>query len=147
MTKLRTGEPWMPAAAYGRTLRGLSLNLIVRDLAKSLPFYDEVLGLTVLYSDVDFAALSGPDGSNLMLHADHTYDGMPWAGRLADDQRRGLGAEIRLLGLDPDAAERRAREHGATVVLPTQDYAHGWRACFLEDPDGYVFAVGLPTPA
>ena len=33
------------------------------------------------------------------------------------------------------------------ILLGTQDYAHGWRACFLEDPDGYTFAVGLPTPA
>lgn len=137
----------MPAADYGRSLRGLTLNLLVRDLAASLPFYGEVLGLTVLYSDVDFAALTGPDGMQVMLHADHTYDAMPWAGRLSSAERRGFGVEIRLLGLDPDAAERRARERGVTVLLPTQDYAHGWRACFLEDPDGYTFAVGLPTPA
>jgi predicted enzyme related to lactoylglutathione lyase len=136
----------MPSAQYGRTLRGLSLNLLVRDVAASLPFYSEVLGLSVQYSDVDFAALSGPDDMRLMLHADHTYDTFPMGERLRGADRRGVGVEIRLLGLDPDAAERRARERGAQVLLPTTDYAHGWRACFLEDPDGYTFAVGLPTP-
>jgi catechol 2,3-dioxygenase-like lactoylglutathione lyase family enzyme len=146
MSKLRTGEPWMPAASYGRTLRGLSLNLLVRDLAGSLPFYRDVLGLSVQYSDADFAALSGPDEIRMMLHADHTYDSFPLGERLAQEGRRGTGAEIRLLGLDPDAAERRAREHGAKVLLSTRDYAHGWRACYLEDPDGYTLAVGMPTP-
>lgn len=145
MTKLRTGEPWRPAAEYGRTLRGLSLNLVVRDVARSLPFYDEVLGLSVLYSDPDFAALEGPDEMRIMLHADHTYEHMPWAPRLAAGEQRGLGAEIRLLGLDPDAAERRARDHGTKVLLETRDWPHGWRDCLLEDPDGYVFAVGIPT--
>jgi catechol 2,3-dioxygenase-like lactoylglutathione lyase family enzyme len=146
VTKLRSGDPWLPAAEYGRTLRGLSLNLLVRDVAKSLPFYSEVLGLNVQYSDPDFAALSGPDDMRLMLHADHTYDSFAMGERLRGGERRGVGVEIRLLGLDPDAAERRAREQGTPVLLPTADYAHGWRACFLEDPDGYTFAVGLPTP-
>ena len=91
MTKLRTGDPWMPAATYGRTLRGLTLNLIVRDVTASVAFYRDVLGLAVLYSDPDFAALTGPDEMQMMLHADHTYESMPWAGRLSAEGRRGLG--------------------------------------------------------
>jgi len=133
----------MSADAYGRTLTGLSVNLIVRDIAISLPFYTTVLGLRLLFSDEDFAAFEG-DGVRLQLHADHTYDRMPWAPRLAESGKRGLGAEIRILGIDPDAAERRAREHGASVLVPTRDWPHGWRDCVLEDPDGYTFAVGNP---
>ena len=133
----------MSADAYGRTLTGLSVNLIVRDIARSLPFYTSVLGLRLLFSDEDFAAFEG-DGVRLQIHADHTYDRMPWAPRLAESGKRGLGAEIRILGIDPDAAERRAREHGAGVLVPTRDWPHGWRDCVLEDPDGYTFAVGNP---
>jgi catechol 2,3-dioxygenase-like lactoylglutathione lyase family enzyme len=133
----------MSAADYGRTLFGLSVNLVVRDVARSLPFYTGVLELRLLYSDEDFAALER-EGVRLQLHADHTYVRMPWAARLRDDSRRGLGAEIRILGLDPDAAEIRARDGGFTVLVPVRDWPHGWRDCVLEDPDGYTFAVGVP---
>jgi catechol 2,3-dioxygenase-like lactoylglutathione lyase family enzyme len=141
--KKRKTEPWMSAADYGRTLAGLSVNLIVRDIARSVPFYAEVLGLRRLYSDEDFAAFER-EGVRLQLHADHTYALMPWASRLREDSRRGLGAEIRILGIDPDAAEKRARDRGFTVLVPVRDWPHGWRDCVLEDPDGYTFAVGVP---
>lgn len=143
MTKLRRGDPWMTSAQYGRTLVGLSLNFIVRDVAKSLSFYTAVLGFRAHYSDVDFAALQR-DTMQIQLHADHTYDGMPWAARLAAPGKRGLGAEIRILGIDPDTAEREARARGDTVLVATADTAHGWRECILEDPDGYTFAIGTP---
>ena len=141
----RTGQPWMSAADYGRTLAGLTLNLIVRDVARSLPFYTRVLGLRALYSDADFAALEG-DRVRLQLHADHTYESQPWAPRLAATGKRGLGAEIRILGIDPDAAERRARDGGYGVLVTTREWPHGWRDCVLEDPDGYTFAVGVALP-
>jgi len=133
----------MSAADYGRTLSGLTVNLIVRDVARSIPFYSGVLELRLLYSDEDFAAFER-EGVKLQLHADHTYAQMPWAARLRQDAPRGLGAEIRILGIDPDAAEKRAREGGYTVAVPVRDWPHGWRDCLLEDPDGYIFAVGVP---
>ena len=133
----------MSAADYGRTLSGLSVNLLVRDVARSTPFYTEVLELRLLYSDEDFAAFER-DGVRLQLHADHTYARMPWAARLNDSSARGLGAEIRILGIDPDAAEQRARDRGFVVAVPVRDWPHGWRDCLLEDPDGYTFAVGVP---
>jgi catechol 2,3-dioxygenase-like lactoylglutathione lyase family enzyme len=133
----------MSAAEYGRTLSGLSVNLIVREVARSIPFYTGVLELRLLYSDEDFAAFER-EGVRLQLHADHTYAQMPWAKRLAESSPRGLGAEVRILGIDPDAAERRARAGGFTVAVPVRDWPHGWRDCVLEDPDGYTFAVGVP---
>jgi len=133
----------MSAADYGRTLSGLSVNLIVRDVGRSIPFYTNVLGLRLLYSDEDFAAFER-EGARLQLHADHTYARMPWAARLRDESRRGFGAEIRILGVDPDAAEERARGGGFTVLVAVRDWPHGWRDCVLEDPDGYTFAVGVP---
>lgn len=141
--KKRTAQPWMSAAEYGRTLTGLTVNLIVRDIGRSVPFYTTVLGLRLLHSDADFAAFEG-EGVRLQLHADHTYERMPWAPRLASGERRGLGAEIRILGIDPDAAERRARDAGFTVLVAVRDWPHGWRDSILEDPDGYAFAVGTP---
>ena len=71
MTKKRSNEPWMPAAQYAATLRGLGINLMVRDVARSLPFHQQVLGAQVLYEDVDFAALHGnPEFDALIAASD-----------------------------------------------------------------------------
>jgi len=51
-----------------------------------------------------------------------------------------------VLGIDPDAVERRARDGGVTVIQPATTKAHGWREVMVEDPDGYLWAVGVPTP-
>ena len=40
--------------------------------------------------------------------------------------------------------EKRAREAGATVIQATRDFPHGWRDVMLADPDGYIWAVGVP---
>jgi hypothetical protein len=102
VTRKRTGHPWMPASQYAAYLTGLSVNLLVRDIAWSLPFHIEVLELKALYCDPDFAALEGGPGVRIMLHADHTLDHSPTeAARLTVAGKRGAGAEIRILGVDP----------------------------------------------
>ena len=143
MAKKREGEPWMSAAEYGRQLPPFSVNLIVRDVARSVAFYRDVLGAAVGYSDPDFAALKLVE-LDVMLHADHTYEDHPWHERLASGEGRGLGAELRLLGVDPDQVEARARKAGSDVVQPAADKAHGWRDVMVADPDGYLWAVGVP---
>ncbi len=143
--KLRTGDPWMPAAAYSATLTGISFNLLVRDIEAALRFQREVLGVEVVYSDPDFAVVRG-HGGEFMFHADHTYDKHPIAvgiGRAA----RGRGVELRVYGLDPDAAEAAARESGFEVLAPTMDKGHGLREVFLLDADGYCWVPGRPVAA
>jgi len=144
VTKKRQGEPWMSADSYGRQLPQFCVNLIVRDVPRSMTFYSTVLDASVHYFDADFAALRVL-GQEFMLHADHAYDGHPWYGSLSGDNNRGLGAEMRLFGMDPDAVEARAREAGATVVAPVADKEHGWREVMVADPDGYLWAVGQAT--
>jgi uncharacterized glyoxalase superfamily protein PhnB len=131
----------VPAAEYGRALPALTVNLVVHDITRSTTFYREVLGAEVRHHDEDFAALR-LEGHDLMLHADHTYDRHPWADELDRGGRRGLGAELRLLGPDADAIEARARAHGAVVLRAAADQPHGWRETWVADPDGYVWAVG-----
>jgi catechol 2,3-dioxygenase-like lactoylglutathione lyase family enzyme len=138
--KERVGEPWIPGAAYGRLLPAFTVNLLVRDVAASVRFYGEVLEAMVHYSDPDFAAVR-VGGQEIMLHADHTYEHHPWQARLIAGERRGLGAEMRLIGFDPDAVERRAEAFDA-VVVPTRAMGHAWREVMVSDPDGYVWAVG-----
>ncbi len=143
MAKKRLGQPWMPADEYGRSLPFFTINLLVADVGRAVAFYREVFQAAELYSDPDFAALS-LGALDFMLHADHTYEAHPWQAPLAANLPRGLGAELRLFGLDPDAIEARASAAGASVLQTASDKAHGWREVWLQDPDGYVWAVGRP---
>jgi catechol 2,3-dioxygenase-like lactoylglutathione lyase family enzyme len=143
--KKRIGDPWMPADDYGRSLPELTVNLLVRDVAKSVSFYRTVLDATVHYSDEDFAAIR-LGSIEMMLHADHTYDHHPWYPRLVGGDRRGLGAELRFFGTEPEKVEAKARVFGSPILQPTTTKAHGWRDVIVEDPDGYAWAIGVPTP-
>jgi uncharacterized glyoxalase superfamily protein PhnB len=143
--KKRTSDPWMPADRFGRGLPVLTVNLLVREVARAVEFYRKVLAARVHYADPDFAALA-VNGVELMLHADHTYDKHPWHAALTRGERRGLGAELRLFGVDPDVVERAARGAGAPIVQPATTKGHGWREVMVEDPDGYVWAGGVRAP-
>ena len=145
MSKTRTGDPFMSANEYGRNLPRFSVNLLVRNIAISVSFYRDVLGATVRYSDGDFAALQLLD-FDFMLHADHAYDHHPLYAPLQTARERGVGAELRVLGVDPDQVAERAKNAGSLVIQPPTDYAHGWREITLLDPDGYIWTVGLPIP-
>ncbi len=82
-----------------------------------------------------------------MLHADHAYDHHPLYAPLQAARERGVVAELRFLGLDPDKVGEQAKGVGATLVPPAKDFAHGWREVTILDPDGYIWTVGLPIPA
>ena len=142
VTQLHDGAMWMPAADYGRALPTFTVNLLVRDVARAIPFYRDVLGASVRFSSADFAALA-ICGVDFMLHADHTYDHHPLYTELSGAERRGVGVELRVLGIDPDEAEARARKFGARVLQEAKDFPHGWRDVMVQDPDGYTWAVGV----
>ncbi|MCK9486406.1 MAG: VOC family protein [Dehalococcoidia bacterium] len=139
--------PWMPGFRYGALLPALSLNLLVQDTERSCNFYRDVFEAEVHYRDIDFAAMRvGP--AEVMLHADHTHPDHPWVTRdLAEGAPRGVGAQIRLLGMDPDALFERATAAGAMVVEPPESKGHGWREVLVRDPDGYEWACGVLTGA
>lgn len=143
MAVKRTKEPWMPADAYGRSLpRGVGINLLTAQIDALRDFCVAVLDARLLHADQDFAALEIA-GSPVILHADHTYDSHPLTGIVAGAQTRGAGVEIRIYGLDPDAAEARARAHDHIVLAGSIDKPHGLRECFVIAPDGYVFVPGI----
>lgn len=143
--KKREGTPWMPGFRYSALLPPLSLNLMVRDVARSVAFYQAVFDAEVHYFDVDFgAARVGP--AEVMLHADHTHDGHAWYPDLLTGKKRGIGLQLRVLGVDPDKTAARARAHGAAIIAEPADKGHGWREVLVRDPDGYEWAVGVLVP-
>jgi catechol 2,3-dioxygenase-like lactoylglutathione lyase family enzyme len=136
--KLRTGEPWIAAPEYGRSLAALTINLLVKDIEQALVFQREVLGATVVYSDPDFAVIQGY-GSEWMLHADHTYLDHEMSSIIGSTDQRGAGVEIRLHGCDPDKAEAAARRLKFSILAEVKDKPHGLRETYLVDADGYIW--------
>ena len=141
--KKREGEPWMSGDDYGRSLRGFGVNLLVKDIPRSVAFQTEVLATEVVYSDADFAVIRHIDaegrGHEWMLHADHSFHDHPLLALTGDGAVRSAGIELRLYDHDPDAAEARARARGDYVLAASADKPHGLRECCLVDADGYVW--------
>ena len=134
----------MAADEYGRSIKpGLSLNLLVAEVPASVAFHTMVLGATSVYDDEDFAVLRVA-GSEFMLHADHTYLDHAMTGVIRDAEARGIGAEFRLHGVDPDRAEAAARQSGHIVLAGAMDKPHGVREAHIVDPDGYVWVPDIP---
>ena len=140
--KKRITKPWMPATDYGQSLPTFTVNLLVRDVGVSVKFYETILAGNTHYRDEDFAALHVA-GLEFMLHADHTYEKHPWVSKLGSAKQRGLGVELRLLGLNPDKVEALAKNNTDCLIASAIDKPHGWRETIIQDPDGYVWAVGV----
>jgi catechol 2,3-dioxygenase-like lactoylglutathione lyase family enzyme len=140
-------EPWMAADDYGRSLKGLGINLLVRDVARGVRFANDILLARTVYEDADFAVLrheTARAAAEWMLHADHTYSNNPLLGLTGDNAIRGAGAEFRLYDLDPDQAVARAERRGDPVLQGATDKPHGLRECYIADPDGYIWVPGVP---
>lgn len=134
----------MPAPDYGRSLRGLTVNLLVREIEPALRFARLVLRAEVVYADADVAVLRGY-GAEWMLHADHTYENHPLRRGAAAVTARGAGIELRLHGCDPDGATAAARANGFAVVAEAADKPHGLREAYVADSDGYVWVPDVAT--
>ncbi len=140
-------QEFMSADEYGRSLQGLGINLLVRDVGRSAAFARDVLGARVVFADKDFAVLryaNGPTSAEWMLHSDGTYHSNPVLNLLGDAAIRGAGAELRLYHCDPDAAVERAKAHGHHVLAEAADKPHGLREAYILDPDGYCWVPGVP---
>lgn len=143
MKKRSPGKtPPISPEAYGQSLKGFGVNLLVSDVARSVAFVTTVLGAQSLYDDEDFAMLK-LGGADFMLHADHSYADNALSGLVAGLEGRGAGVELRIYGCDPDLAEQKARDGGWTVLAGSIDKPHGLRECVLIDDDGYAWVPGV----
>jgi uncharacterized glyoxalase superfamily protein PhnB len=138
MAKQRTGEPFMPANVFGRSLRGLGVNLLVPDIAHAVEFQTTILAAEMIYADPDFAVMAH-GATQWMLHADHSFGDHPLLALTGDGAVRGVGIELRLYEADPDACEARARAAGYEVPATCRDKPHGLRECVILDPLGYAW--------
>ena len=133
------------AEAFGKSLRGIGLNLLVRDVPGETAFLETVFGMKSHQVTADFAITTYGD-QVFQLHADDTYHSNPLLNLLPENPPRGAGLEIRLYDSDPDAAVQRATEAGYTVLQTATDKPHGLREAYILDPDGYAWVPSRPKP-
>lgn len=136
-------EPAFPDAdSYGRSLTGFGVNILVADVAASLAFLTEVLSVAVVHAERDFAVCRYRD-HQWMLHSDASYHSNPLLALTGDGVIRGAGLELRLYGVDPDAAAARAAAQGFHILQAPADKPHGLREAFIVGPDGYVWVPSV----
>ncbi|MBC7142980.1 MAG: glyoxalase [Rhodobacteraceae bacterium] len=124
---------------FGRSLKGIGLNLLVRDVKVLAGFLTEVFGMSAHRLSADFAIMTY-HGEVFQLHADATYHAHPLPSLLPEAGARGAGIEIRLYETDPDeAAARAAGFADATILQAPADKPHGLRECVILCENGYAW--------
>ena len=128
--KLRKKDPWKSASEYSKDLSGLTINLLVEDIKRSIYFLQKIIKAKIIYQDPDFAAIEG-FGSRWCIHSYHTYDNHLYINIVKSSKLKGLEIELRVIGCDPDRAEERARKENYTILshpkvfFPWFKHVHG----------------------
>ncbi len=123
--------------------RVTSVFLYVKDVRRSLEFYNEVIGAEVLqlHAEREGAPLSLAimrlGGFTIMLHPQE-----PHAEEFVD-ARLGVGIHLQMEVPDVDVFYQHCLDQGAYFAVsgePT-DQLWNWREFAIRDPDGYVWSV------
>lgn len=131
------------APEFGAALRGIGLNMLVRDVAATCAMLEAVFEMTCHQATADFAIVTSGEAV-FQLHGDQTYHSNPLLSLLPESGPRGGGLEIRLYDIDPEAAESRAEAAGMMILQTCTDKPHGLRECFLLCRDGYAWVPSRP---
>lgn len=131
------------AEAFGASLRGVGLNLLVRSVPREVAFLEAVFGMKGHQVSDDFAILTY--GTQVMqIHSDGTYHANPLLGLLPEQPPRGAGIEIRLYDTDPDEAARNAERSGGHILQAPTDKPHGLRETYILCENGYAWVASRP---
>src|SRR5271170_7139208 len=108
----------------------------VADLNRSIDFYREVLGFTVLSQEEQLAALSAPESDHSQVIVLRAFGSSPIGGA----RHIGLRAFI-LEAESPDHLDRIASELDSRKLLVTRREHSEWTAVVARDPDGVTVVV------
>ena len=128
------------AGVFGASLRGIGLNLLVRDVGREVAFLKALFGMEAFQPTADFAIMTYGD-QVFQLHSDGTYHSNPLLGLLPENPPRGAGIEIRLYDSDPDEVEAAAEAAGGTVLQGATDKPHGLREVYVLCENGYAWVA------
>ena len=131
------------ADAFGASLRGLGINILVSNVPRCVDFLTDVFNMNAHQASADFAIMVY-QSQVFQLHSDATYSAHPLLTLLPENPPRGLGIELRLYNSDPDTAAARAEALGAVILQAPSDKPHGLRECAILGPDGYLWVPSRP---
>ncbi len=131
------------ADSFGRSLRGIGLNFLVRNVPAECAFLESVFGMTSHQVTEDFAIVIYGD-QVFQLHSDGTYHSNPLLGLLPEQPPRGAGIEVHLYDTDPDDAVEKARALGAMILQEPTDKPHGLREAYILCENGYAWVASRP---
>ena len=131
------------AEDFGASLRGIGLNLLVRDVLAICAMLETVFDMKSHQKSVDFAIVTYGE-QVFQLHSDGTYHSNPLLGLLPEAGARGAGIEIRLYDTDPDEAVAKAQGAGMHVLQEPSEKPHGLREAYLLCPNGYAWVPSQP---
>ena len=128
------------ADEFGKSLDGLGLNILVRDVLGMVDFLKAVFGMNAFQAPAHFAIMRYGN-QVFQLHADHTYHSHPLPSLLPESGPRGGGLEIRLYDTDPDeaAAQAASHAHASTLLQAPENKPHGLRECVILCENGYAW--------
>ncbi|WP_299026357.1 VOC family protein [uncultured Sulfitobacter sp.] len=126
------------AGDFGRSLRGMGVNLLVRDVAAQVTFLETVFSMKAHQPTADFAIMTYGD-QVFQLHSDGTYHSNPMLGLLPETPPRGAGIELRLYETDPAEACTRAKAAGGTILQEPTDKPHGLHEAYILCENGYAW--------
>ncbi|KWX09452.1 ring-cleavage extradiol dioxygenase, partial [Carbonactinospora thermoautotrophica] len=116
--------------------------LYVSDLAASIAFYRDVVGLPFKFEDAGYAEFA-TEGTRFAL-----YERRRAAWLTGSEVAPGPAAEVVFVVDDVDAEARRLAAFGARILSGPADRPWGHRTLHVADPDGFVveFAQRIPAP-
>ncbi len=127
----------------GASLKGIGLNLLVRDVLEEVRFLELVFGVQSHQLSEDFAIISY-HGQVFQLHSDSTYGKHPLFNLLPENPPRGVGAQFLLFHTDPDEAATKAETAGGHILQPPMNKPHGLRETFILCQNGYAWVASRP---
>nr|WP_093092606.1 glyoxalase [Shimia aestuarii] len=131
------------AGEFGASLRGIGLNLLVRDVKALCDVLERVFVMKTHQVTADFAIVTY-GAQVFQLHSDGTYHSNPLLGLLPEAGARGAGIEIRLYDTDPDEAAEKGVSVGMHLLQAPSDKPHGLRECYLLCGNGYAWVPSRP---
>jgi uncharacterized glyoxalase superfamily protein PhnB len=124
--------------------RPLGISLTVKDLQKSLSFYQEAVGFAIdrkIERDGKLRGVALKAGDvSISINQDD------WAKGL--DRIKGEGFSLRIItDQNIDEIANHIKKNGGTLDSEPADMPWGSRAFRFRDPDGYRIAISSPRPA